>query len=75
MTKEEVNLRIMRAHVEQLKLDDDGLLSLRKFADYHHEEFETLGLPRSAFAGTPFFGELWEAEITGLIWCRDCPKE
>ena len=51
------------------------LVGLRTFADYHHDVFKEFGILASTFAGTPFLGELWEVEITGLIWCRDCPKE
>ena len=81
LSLEDVSKEIAKAHAKSTKLDQDGLLTAQRIAEYHHEVFEDLGLPARAFGGTPVFGLLWEADYNfGVVlgheyWCAGCPEE
>ena len=73
-----VGVKLMNAHVKSVDLDDrgiSGLLSPRQIATYHHKVFEKYNLPPTTFGGTPFTGNLIEANITRNFWCRGCDTQ
>ena len=66
---------LMVAHVGAVNTDIQGLpgkLGARQIAQYHHVTFDTYGLPRRTFGGTPVTGLLPEADRTKFIWCPSC---
>lgn len=51
------------------------LLSATQITIYHWSVFESHGLGRSVFGGTPFSGTLGDLMITRGIWCGRCDVE
>jgi len=74
---DQIGVELMNRHVEftdQDPLGRRGLLNPRQVAEFHHLVFGAHGLPPTAFGGTPFTGQLYEADITRDIWCRGCDR-
>ncbi|HEX7046956.1 MAG TPA: RHS repeat-associated core domain-containing protein, partial [Gammaproteobacteria bacterium] len=75
---DEVRTQLMNAHIRAVDSDKTGVLGLlnpEQIARYHHTVFERLGLPTTAFGGTPFTGAVGEANWTRTFWCRGCDWE
>lgn len=72
----DLRLALARAHVVATDGDRDGirgLLSPGQVYDYHTDVFSSLGLPPSAFGGSPLTGTRWEAtNIWVRAWCARC---
>ena len=71
---------LAEAHIDAVDADKSGtpnFLSAGQITDYHHDVFSDIGLPPTAFGGTPLTGGDWEANVTNAItgWCKACDKE
>ena len=74
----EVQIALMNKHAEFVQADNfgvKGLLNPTQIAEYHYEVFDTMGLPRSTFGGTPLTGRLFEAGVWRSIWCTGCDTQ
>lgn len=74
----EVQIALMNKHAEFVQADNfgvKGLLNPTQIAEYHYEVFDTMGLPRSTFGGTPLTGRLSEAGVWRSIWCTGCDTQ
>ena len=76
-----VGYLVLEAHVRATDREDsdngpfvEGKLGPRQIADYHHQVFRDLGLPKKTFGGTPN-GWRWQAKITSRYWCPSCDDD
>ncbi|RLA52462.1 MAG: hypothetical protein DRR42_07530 [Gammaproteobacteria bacterium] len=74
-------LLILDAHLDSTDQEEfdggpfvEAKLGPRQIADYHHEVFLSLGLPKDTFGGT-VTGFRDEALISGKYWCPSCDKD
>lgn len=77
----QVGLMILNAHLNATDMEDvengpfvEAKLGPRQIADYHHDVFGDLGLPKDTFGGT-VLGFRNEALISGKYWCPSCDKD
>ncbi|MFE8070774.1 hypothetical protein QQM79_06915 [Marinobacteraceae bacterium S3BR75-40.1] len=80
----EVGFEVARQHALAVETDyknklgtQQGLLSKKQIAKYHHIAFKSFGISPDSYGGT-WFGAIpdsWELEMYGSLYCHDCdPK-
>ncbi|MBK9130423.1 MAG: hypothetical protein IPM20_02090 [Gammaproteobacteria bacterium] len=77
----QIGVQIMQAHRTFTNTDFSsgpsvpGKLGPRQIADYHHQEFSSIGLPNRTFGGTPISGHRDEALLFTELFCPSCDED
>ena len=80
INEEQIGYDVMEAHEATTNNDIFGVihkLSIRQVSEYHHEVFNSHGLPDYTFGGTPWgigspAADTLEDISGNRIWCEDC---
>ena len=69
-TLNQVGIQIMQAHVRAIDqfAPETGVLTANQFTQYHYDVFDSYGLPRNTFGGTPILGGgVYQTSISNFV--------